>query len=63
MLIDTAVGLVHAANLEKRVETCDTEAGVLTTTTHLLLTGEVVKIDQHLDITQAALEAAGLGQL
>ena len=62
MIIETSRGPIEAARLERRVERCSVAVGELVTTTHLL-GDEVVKIDQHLDISEDALVAAGIGRI
>ncbi len=54
ILIETSRGLVEASRLEVREESRDVATGRLSTKSYLL-NGEVVKIDQHLDIAEGVL--------
>jgi hypothetical protein len=62
MKIDTAIGLIDDSKLAVESERSETAAGLLQTTRYLY-GGQVVKIDQRLDVSEAALSAAGFTQL
>jgi hypothetical protein len=62
-MIDTAVGLIDASRLQLTQETTDTPAGKLMTSTYRL-DGQVVKIDQDLQVSEDVLgEVTGFAQL
>jgi len=60
--LQTAVGPVEAAALSVSTTTADVPGGRLTTTSYFL-DGALVKTDQHLDISEAALKASGVSEL
>jgi hypothetical protein len=62
MLIETSRGPIDDSLLELRIEHSTTAAGPLRSTIYLFK-GEVVKIDQQLDVSEAALAAAGLSRI
>jgi hypothetical protein len=62
MILDTTRGPVLAALLEKRETTREIPAGQLTTVEYLL-DGEVVKCDQTVKVSEAAMEGFGSAQI
>lgn len=61
-LLETSRGLVDASLLSVQVLDTEIETGTLRTTKYFL-GDELVKVDQQLEVSQAALEAAGLSSL
>lgn len=62
MKLETSVGWVEASELSVEETRTETAAGPLTTK-KFFLGEQLVKIDQHLDVSEAALEAAGFTKL
>jgi hypothetical protein len=61
-MLDTAIGPIDDSQLAKFTETTTTPAGVLVTTKWFH--GEqLVKMDQDMQISEAALTASGIGEL
>lgn len=60
--LDTAIGPIPAADLEVRRTEQDVEVGRLTSTAYYY-EGQLVKLDQNLEVSEAALRAAGFTQL
>ena len=58
MILDTIRGPIEASRLAVHSERTTTPAGTLVSTSYLL-DGEVVKIDQSLEVSEAALAALG----
>lgn len=62
MMLDTIVGPLDDSLLSKMESTKTTEAGTLRTTS-FFYEGVLVKCDQVFDVSQAAMEAAGIATL
>lgn len=62
MKLETSVGWVEASELSVEETRSETAAGPLKTKKYFL-GEELVKIDQHLEVTEAALEAACISKL
>lgn len=62
MKLETSIGPIEAADLVVKTTTQEIPAGNLTTTSYFH-DGQLVKQDQHVDISEAALAAAGMADL
>ncbi len=64
MKLETSIGWIEASALAVEKERSETPAGTLVTTKFYFGDRpDPVKIDQHLEVSEAALEAAGITQL
>lgn len=62
MILETSRGPIDAARLSKAVEETELPVGKLVSTS-FFLDGELVKVDQHLQLTEEALVASGISTL
>ena len=58
MILDTIRGPIEASRLQLKVEESITPAGTLVSKSYFLA-GELVKLDQTLEVSEAALSALG----